>query len=157
MEFAKALDTTVEFLMGWESRQVTSKDLEMIEPNAFRKMINVYSRVPAGDPKAVEQYVEGFEVTDDYRVDYALKVYGDSMINAGIFNGSIVYVQKDADYNNGDIVIAIVREMNATIKRFYRYGDKVILKPENPSMKETEYNVRDIELIGKVLYAKVFF
>lgn len=154
---AKALRTSPSYLMGWDDEKITSKDLERVEPNAYRKIINVYSRIPAGDPKAIEQYVEGFEVTDDYRVDYALKVHGDSMINAGIFNGSIVYVQKDADYNNGDIVIAVVNEFNATIKRYYRYGDKIVLKPENPSMKEKEYDAWDVELRGKVLSAKVFF
>lgn len=155
--FAQALDTTPSYLMGWNEEKITSKELENVAPNAFRKMINVLGRIPAGEPNWVEQCVEGFDIVDDYRIDYALKVKGDSMINAGIFNGSIVYVQREADYNNGDIVIAVINGYDATVKKYYRYGDKILLKPENPTMKEIEYSVSDVALRGKVISAKIIF
>ena len=66
-------------------------------------------------------------------------------------------MQREADYNNGDIVIAVINGDDATVKRYYKYGDKVILKPENPSMKEKEYDAWDVELRGKVLSAKISF
>lgn len=154
---AKALRTSPSYLMGWSEEGIKSNDLERIEPNAYRKIIPVLGRIPAGEPNWIEQYVDDFTGTDDPRVDYALKVKGDSMINAGIFNGSIVYVQREADYNNGDIVIAVINGDDATVKRYYKYGDKVILKPENPSMKEKEYDAWDVELRGKVLSAKIMF
>ena len=155
--FAKALGTTPSYLMGWNDEKITSNDLEVFEPKTFRKMVNVLGRIPAGEPKWIDQYVDGFDIVDDYRVDYALKVRGNSMINAGIFDGSIVYVQREADYNNGDIVIAVINGDDATVKKYYRYGDKVLLKPENPSMKEIEYNAQDVELRGKVISAKIVF
>ena len=154
---ATALRTSPSYLMGWDDENITSKDLERVEPNAYRKIINVHGRIPAGEPNWIYENVEETIGTDDPRVDYALRVKGDSMINAGIFNGSIVYVQREADYNNGDIVIAVINGDDATVKRYYKYGDKVILKPENPSMKEKEYDAWDVELRGKVLSAKISF
>jgi len=126
-------------------------------PNAYCKIIPIVGKVSAGLPAETEENVEGFEGVDDYRIDYALKVIGDSMIGARIFNGDIVYVCKDCDYYNGDIVIACVNEFDATIKRYYRYGNTIILKPENPSLKEQEYNAKDITLKGKVISAKIIF
>lgn len=135
-----------------------SDDLSYYIPTSTDKIrIPILGSIHAGSPTTAIENVEGYEIVDNnnYNIDYALRVKGDSMINARINDGDIVYVTKDTDYKNGDVVIACINGDEATIKRFYQYGDKVILKPENPTMKEIEYNTHDVILLGKVVSARI--
>lgn len=156
--FAKALDTNPSYLMGIiEEKEISSKDLEIPEPNAFRKVIPIVGRISAGNPSIADQEIEGFDGTDDPSIDFALRVRGDSMINAGIFHGSLVYVDQNATVTNGDIAITLVNGYEATIKRFYRYGNKVVLRPENSTMQEQVYDVKEVKVLGKVKAVKTMF
>jgi repressor LexA len=78
------------------------------------------------------------------------------MINARIFAGDIVFVDKSASVQNGDIVIALhhKNKASALINRFYKYGNKIILHPENPTIREREYDAHEILLLGKVKEVK---
>ena len=76
------------------------------------------------------------------------------MIGARIFENDVVYVTRDADIENGDIVIALINGDDATIKRFYRYDNEIILKPENPTIKEQHYKPEEVQLLGKVKQVK---
>jgi len=79
---------------------------------------------------------------------FALKIKGDSMINAGIFDGDIVFVKKQATAVNGDIVAAIIGE-EATVKRFKKTETGVKLLPENP--KYEPIVSKNIKIAGKVV------
>ena len=63
-----------------------------------------------------------------------LKVHGESMINAGILNGDSVIVRKQNSANNGEIVVAMTEENEATVKRFYKENGHYRLQPENDTM-----------------------
>lgn len=117
----------------------------------FTKTVPILGKIAAGQPIIALEEIEGYLPVTKECIDFALRVQGDSMINARIFNGDLVEVQKDACIENGDIVVALVDSENATVKRFYKYGDKIILKPENPTMKEMEFDVKDVWIIGKVI------
>ena len=67
--------------------------------------------------------------------DYILRVRGESMIDAGILEGDFVVVRPADDAGNGEIVVALVGDEEATVKRFFREKDQVRLQPENKSMK----------------------
>jgi len=120
--------------------------------------VPVVGRVAAGGPILAEQNIEdhivvGHEIagSDDA---FALRIHGDSMIEAGIHDGDMVIVRPQRDARNGDIVVARVEdgdtgESAATVKRFFREGSRVRLQPENSTM-EPIY-VRDVAIDGKVV------
>lgn len=116
----------------------------------YVKNIPLLGTIPGGEPMlAQESYDEYIPVTDP-KLDYALRVVGNSMINARIFDGDTVFIDKTAEIKNGDIVAALVNDTEATLKRFYLYGDTVVLRPENPDMEERQYPANQVKLLGKV-------
>ena len=83
-----------------------------------------------------------------------LKVKGESMINAGIFDGDNVLVQKQSTASNGDMVVALVED-SATVKTFYKEDGYYRLQPENDSMEPII--VQDVMILGKVFGVFRFF
>ena len=95
--------------------------------------------VTAGEPiLAVEEASDFFPIPPELQNDaddlFMLRIKGDSMINAGIFDGDSVIVRKQSTASNGEIVIAMTEEDTATCKRFYLESDHVRLEPENDTM-----------------------
>jgi len=80
---------------------------------------------------------------------FALRVRGDSMTGAGIFNGDLALVRMQAHARDGDIVVALIED-EATIKRFFRRKGGVVLRPENPAY--TELSLSRVDIIGKVVW-----
>ena len=114
--------------------------------------IPILGRVAAGMPIMAAENREGSLTLDASLIknqeSFALRVNGDSMINAGILDGDIVVVRLQQGADNGDIVVALMGE-EATVKRFYREKDKIRLQPENPTM-EPIYST-DVDICGKVI------
>lgn len=156
---ARALHVDESWLLGFDSPAgIISIDSVNVTgrllPVKHVKEIPILGRISAGMPLMAIENIEGYEKVEDPSLDYALIVKGDSMIGARIFEGDIVYVTKECDCENGDIVIALINGYDATIKRFYKYDHEIILKPENPTMKEQRYNPEEVQLIGKVKEVK---
>lgn len=80
---------------------------------------------------------------------YIIEVHGDSMINAGIYDGDKLLIKQSGEYKNGDIVVARGDD-GTTVKRFVHENKKVYLKPENPSYKNIPF-YEDLFLDGKVI------
>ena len=114
--------------------------------------IPILGRVAAGTPIMAAENHEGSLTLDASLIknqeSFALRVNGDSMINAGILDGDIVVVRLQQGADNGDIVVARIGE-EATVKRFYREKDAIRLQPENPSL--TPIYSTDVEICGKVI------
>lgn len=116
--------------------------------------VPLVGRVTAGTPVlAVENIEEYYPIPSDF-VDhhedvFLLRVQGDSMIEAGILNQDFVLVEKQSTAENGDIVVALVDDMEATVKRFYHEGDHIRLQPENPTM--SPILVTDVTILGRVI------
>ena len=108
-------------------------------------------RVAAGMPILAEQNIEENLVLPTSIVgdasSFVLRVHGDSMINAGIFNGDYIIVKEQQDAHNGEIVVALVGD-SATVKTFYREKNRVRLQPENDAMQPIY--VTDPVILGKV-------
>ena len=123
------------------------------------KTIPVVGKVAAGTPILAEENIEYYVLVDDRdSVDFALKVRGDSMINARIYDGDLIFVRKQPIVENGEIAIVLVED-EATCKRFYQYGKTVVLRPENSNYKEMVYGKSDkarIEVLGKVIFLKSY-
>lgn len=126
---------------------------EFIDENSSEVAnIPVLGKVAAGQPVlAVENISDTITVSNDLfhgNSLFFLKVKGDSMINAGIFEGDLIAVNKQDNANNGDIVVAMLDD-EVTVKRFYRETDCIRLQPENE--KYEPIRSADISVIGKVV------
>lgn len=73
------------------------------------------------------------------------------MVNAGILSGDFIVVQRQATANKGEIVVAGIPGDEATVKRYFPQGSRVILQPENSTMEPMEFDARDVTLYGRVI------
>jgi repressor LexA len=123
---------------------------------AFRppRPLPLVGRVAAGAPilaeANIEEYVDvpAFLRRDDD--DFVLRVQGDSMADAGIFNGDFIVVHAQDQVQNGEIVVALVGD-EATTKRFYNEGRTVRLQPENDLYEPIIVSADEVELVGRVV------
>lgn len=149
---------------GYIRRDPTKpRAIEIIDDNfnlTRREMTNVpiLGKVSAGEPILAMENIESyFPIPTEYMPNqdaFILKVKGESMINAGIFDGDNVLVEKCTTASNGDMVVALVED-SATIKTFYKEEDTIRLQPENDTMEPII--VKDCEILGKVFGVFRFF
>ncbi|HML37001.1 MAG TPA: S24 family peptidase [Bacillota bacterium] len=159
---AKAMgEELTDVMRAVDGRQKVSlvSESALLETNALyevhpKKQIPILGRISAGLPLLAVEHIEDYENVEDESLDYGLIVKGNSMIGARIFEDDVVYVSRDCCIENGDIVIALINGDDATIKRFYKYDNEIILKPENPTMKEQHYKPEEVQLLGKVKQVK---
>ena len=149
-ELINTVDADQKILLAREASAEYNTKLRHLTPIPHKKQIPILGHISAGLPLLAVEHIEAYENVEDESLDYGLIVKGDSMIGANIYEGYTVYVSRETDICNGDIVIALINGYDATIKRFYRYDNEIILKPENPTMKEQHYKPEDVQLLGKV-------
>lgn len=142
---AKVLQVSPAYLMGWEN----------IIPYKTKK-VPMLGEIAAGEPLFVaEETCEYYiEVDDGLHVDFCLKVKGDSMIDARIQDGDIVFIRRQPIVENGEIA-AVLIDNEVTLKRFYKNDGGVILKPENSKYQPryyTEKDLKDIKILGKAVF-----
>lgn len=103
---------------------------------------------------AQENVEELLPLPEDFTGDgqlFMLRVRGESMIDAGIFDGDFVVVRQQEDADKGDVVVAGIPGEEATVKKYGRRGNKVVLNPANPSLSPMVYDPRDVRIYGKVV------
>lgn len=131
--------------------------IEIVDDNfnlTRREIVNVpiVGTVTAGQPILAVENIEGyFPIPMDYMPNqetFMLKVKGESMINAGIFDGDNILVQKQSHAKNGDFVVALIED-SVTVKTFYKEKDYYRLQPENDYMDPII--VPEVEILGKVI------
>ncbi len=122
--------------------------------NMNREMVNVpvIGSIAAGQPLLAEQNIEEYfpipvELLPNAQT-FMLKVKGDSMVNAGIFDGDQIIVEQAQTAENGDIVVALLED-SATVKRFYKENGRYRLQPENDAMEPIIADQVDIQ--GRVI------
>jgi repressor LexA len=130
-------------------------------PAAYRS-VPVLGRIAAGQPLLAEENREGelplaaTALPGSGEDVFALRVRGDSMIDAHICEGDLVLVRRQDSAQPNDIVVALVESAageEATVKRFFRDGPRVVLKPEHPTMAPIVVDPRErhVQIIGKVV------
>ncbi len=111
----------------------------------------VVGRVAAGEPILAQQNIDTYFPIPAENVpsgeSYALRVHGESMINAGIFDGDLIFVNSCKTCKNGEIIVALVGE-DATVKTFYKEDGHIRLQPENDTM--APIIVDNCTILGKV-------
>ncbi len=136
----------------------SSRVLTLVERAPATREVPVYGRIAAGEPLFAEQNLEGtLPVGVEWLAGkgeevFALKVRGDSMINAHIVEGDLVLVRRQQSAEPGDIVVALL-DNEATVKRFARQGEAIVLKPEHPTMSPilVRQGRKDFKILGKVV------
>lgn len=114
--------------------------------------VPIVGRVAAGEPLLAEENITDYfplpiEMLPNDQI-FMLIVKGDSMINAGIFDGDKVIVRQKNSAQNGDLVVALIED-GATVKTFYHEGDHIRLQPENPDYDPII--VKDVAILGEVI------
>lgn len=121
-----------------------------IKPDGLSN-VPLLGRVAAGIPLLARQNIEAsyvLPVEIAGEDTFMLKVKGESMIEAGIFDGDFLIVHRQPTADNGDIIVALLDE-EATVKRFYKRDGRVLLKPENKLMEPIIAS--DVVILGKVI------
>jgi len=128
-----------------------SKGLELLHET---RKIPILGKIACGEPVFAEENIEGYtELDNRYKADFALICKGDSMINARIFHGDIVYIRSQPSVENGEIAAVLIGE-ETTLKRVYKYPSRIELRPENPIFEVLNYEgkeMNDIRIIGKAV------
>lgn len=140
------------------ARSISLSDFMAPFERALR--VPIVGRIRAGTPVLAEEQVEGHVVVDGDWVGsasspdsphFALKVQGDSMINAGILNGDHVIVRQQSTAEQHDIVVALLGD-EATVKRFFKDGNHIRLQPEHPTMDPIIVTPeKPLTILGKVV------
>nr|DAU32963.1 MAG TPA: Repressor protein CI [Caudoviricetes sp.] len=157
--FADALNTTPAYLMGWKNNveeDISLESLGLIKVK--KKKIALLGAIACGSPIINFNDLDETEYIDadeDICADFALRCVGDSMINARIEDGDLVFIDKDAYIRNGDIV-AVSIDFELTLKRVYIEGNTVTLVAENPkyppkTFKREEEDQTDFRILGKAV------
>lgn len=128
--------------------------VQNIEPvPAFRKKPRL-GTIACGKPILAVEDAEEFDfVPDNIDCDFTLRCKGDSMINARIFDGDIVYIRKQPEVENGEIAAVRIGD-EATLKRVYYSGDRLILRAANPLYADMEFDgvdLENVEIMGKAV------
>lgn len=132
-KIAMALDVPASYLTGWEDIPQYQK-LSNYVPIA-RKKIPLLGEIAAGEPIYADKHIEEFLPADDkLHADFALKIKGDSMINAQINDGDIVFIRQQSDVDDGQIAAVLIND-SATLKRIYHMNGFLQLNAENPAYK----------------------
>ena len=160
---------------GWIGRTPrVSRSIQVLRPvpgkkpagPTGRRKIPLLGRISAGTPIEVpdpdhREFVDSESVDVDAsllprkyvgRDLYALKVQGNSMIDAGVLNGDLIVVEPVTQVDNGDMAVVWFPEQGeTTLKYFYRYGDRVRLVPANAELTEKEYAARYVQVQGRLV------
>ena len=117
--------------------------------------VPLLGRIAAGNPiEAISNHDDYIDINSSFlgnKEYYALKVFGDSMIDEGINEEDIIIIENNAVPNNGDIVVAFIDNHEVTLKRFRKKGDSIALEPANKNYKTYIYGPDRIKIQGKLV------
>ncbi len=144
-----------------DSLLVSKQADENIYPADRRHKVPVLGTIRAGFPIIAEEHLQGYDYADVADPDgyFYLRVKGDSMIGAGITDGSLVLIRRQDYAENGQIVACMVEGDSATLKRYRVQNDTILLLPENPSYKpfilsEKDFSTGEAAILGVAIEVK---
>lgn len=155
LAFANVLETTPGELMGWDYEAEPTETVDNIY-KLDKIKLPFLRKVACGEPIFADEDRESYiMIGTDIGADFCLQCQGDSMINARIHDGDIVFVKKTDIVENGEIAVVIIDD-EATLKRFFYYREQnlVILKPENPKYQDiilTGEQLNQVRVIGRAV------
>ena len=163
VKFAQVLGVTPSYLMGWEEEasepdalEVLMEKYDNIKPVKLKRF-PLLGEIACGEPIFAQEDKEHCVMADmDINADFCLTAKGDSMINAHINDGDIVFIKEMPMVDNGDIAAVIIDD-DATLKRVYYYPEDntIQLIAENPKFKPLIYKNEELDqirILGKAVY-----
>ena len=165
ISFAEVLNISPSDLMGWEEPSPANKlDYSKISnimslPYKEGRTVPLIGSIACGTPIFADENIEKeVMLPEDISADFCLRCKGDSMINARIYDGDIVFIRKQPMVENGEIAAVLIDEMadvsEATLKRVYIYEDKIMLIAENtayPPMVFSNEDMNSVRIAGKAV------
>lgn len=154
---SKILRCTPADLMGWTD--ITTEKSDFSDYDNIHQVSKVsfplLGSIACGEPILDEEIDTYIEVNSDIKADFCLRCKGDSMINARIYDGDVVFIQSTPVVDNGCIA-AVAIDGEATLKRVYYYPEKgkLILSPENPKYEPFVYmgeELNNVRILGKAI------
>lgn len=150
--FAAALETTPAHLLGLDTP--APKTAPHTEALDTARRVPLLGTIAAGSPLFADEHIEEYiEVSGNIKADFCLRVQGDSMIGARIYDGDIVFIRKQPDVEDGEIAAVLVDD-SATLKRVYKDHGAIRLHSENPKYRPmvfTEDNCDSVRILGKAV------
>lgn len=157
MRIAGYFGVTIDYLKGYAPANI-SYDFDKL---GFRKVmikrLPMLGKIACGKPVMCEQeYETVIDASGEINADFCVTAQGDSMINARILDGDIIFVREQSIVENGEIAVVIVNDDEVTLKRFYYYPEsqRVILQAENPRYQPMVYEGEQLEhirVLGKAV------
>lgn len=154
---AEALNVDEAWLMGLDVPMERGSVMAPANIIPFPEMnrVPLIGAIACGAPILAEEHIEDYvDMPKHVRADFALTCKGDSMINARIFDGDIVYIRQQDTVENGEIAAVLNGDGEATLKRIRLFDDHIALEPENPLYKPLVYwgeEMNTIHIIGKAV------
>lgn len=153
---ASATGCDAAWIMGWRDNIPTIPSGIIPLPKMVKKpRLGV---IACGEPILTAENIETNDfVPEDIKCDFTLKCKGDSMVNARINDGDIVYIKHQEQVENGEIAACLVDgdfDTTATLKRYYKFDDRIILQSENPKYQPFVYvneEMNKVRIIGKAV------
>lgn len=134
--------------------EVLEDDPALSIPRSNTVNIPVIGKVTAGEPITAIENIEEYLPLPERLIPsdgqaFILIIEGESMVEAGIYDGDMVIVHSQSTANNGDIVVAMTEENEATVKRFFKEKEYIRLQPENATMEPII--LHNVKILGKVV------
>jgi len=163
-KLASGMGVTLDDLLSMcDDMDVTLSDKDILSSANFpanilplpkMKKVPLVGDIACGTPILAVQNVEAFlSMPEGVNADFCLRCKGDSMINARIFDGDIVYIRQQETVEHGEIA-AVLIDNEATLKRVYLYDDRIVLEAENPQYRPKSYwgeDMNDVRILGRAV------
>ena len=156
---ADYLSISPAYIMGWTDSDLTH--IKNIEPIPTMVKVPLLGTIACGEPILAEENIEDYiNMPEKTKGTFALRCKGDSMINARIFDGDIVFIREQPEVENGEIAAVLIDD-EATLKRVYKTENSIELRPENPTFKPLYYQKEEmnkVRILGKAVgfYSRVY-
>ena len=155
---ADFFNVDMDFLLGKSNIPNKARAGAVLPDNIIQmpemRKIPLIGSIACGAPILADEHIEDYiDIPKHIHADFALTCKGDSMINARIFDGDIVYIRKQDTVENGEIA-AVLIEDEATLKRVRLFDDHISLEPENPQYRPIVYwgeEMNSVHILGKAV------
>lgn len=152
VRLADILRVSPAYLMGWGGNDFLPDN---IEPIGTLNKLPLVGAIACGTPILAQQNIVDYvDAPGHIHADYALICHGDSMINAGVRDGDVVYIRKQSIVDNGQIAAVTIDGDEATLKRFHYDGKTVILIPANDTLAPLTFSgpeINRVRVIGRAV------